>query len=91
MAFMSVICLCGACGVVINCNPDLVPALNISGQKQAVCAACVHRWNALHPELEDFIPQITVSPLQLARRKGKQVKRASGRRRSQKIDDEGTW
>lgn len=56
MAFMSVICPCGACGVIINCNPDLVPALNISGQKQAVCAACVHRWNALHPELEDFIP-----------------------------------
>ncbi len=56
MAFMFVTSPCGACGTIISYNPDLVPALWISGEKQAVCQVCVHRWNELHPELENFIP-----------------------------------
>ena len=42
-------------------------------------------------QLDNFIPKITISPLQLARRKGKQVLRASGRRRTRKNDDEDAW
>lgn len=56
MAYMSLICPCAACGTILHANPDLVPALNISGELQAVCAPCVARYNELHPELPDFIP-----------------------------------
>ena len=41
--------------------------------------------------LDQFIPEITVSPLQLARRRGKERKRASGRRSSRKHDSEDAW
>ena len=41
--------------------------------------------------LDQFIPEITVSPLQLARRRGKKRQRASGRRSSRKRDSEDAW
>ena len=40
-------------------------------------------------QLQHFIPEITVSPLQLARRKGVQRQRATGTRRKDKSDE--TW
>ena len=55
MPYQFVTSPCGVCRTLIWYNPDLVPALNISGEKQAVCPSCVATYNALHPELEDFV------------------------------------
>jgi transcriptional regulator with XRE-family HTH domain len=42
-------------------------------------------------ELDRFIPEVTVSPLQLARRKGKQRQRASGKRLLSRPKDDASW
>ncbi len=42
-------------------------------------------------QLEHFIPEITVSPLQLARRKGKKRERATGSRGTDKQQDDDAW
>ncbi len=56
MAFMALLSPCGACGTPMSCNPDLVPALRIGGEKRPICIVCVHRWNELHPDDPPFIP-----------------------------------
>ena len=42
-------------------------------------------------ELDRLLPVITISPLQLARRKGKQRQRASGRRGAAQPKDDTAW
>lgn len=67
MAFMSIISPCGACGTVIAYNPDLVPSLHISGEKRAICPACVETWNKIHSKQPDFtIPEGAYEPQEVA-------------------------
>lgn len=58
------------------------------GGRLATLIAVLRELEALD-DLEHFIPEITVSPLQLARRKGIARQRATGRRGKQ--DDDDTW
>jgi len=67
-----------------------IKGIESGGGRLATIIAVLRELSALD-QLDSFIPEITVSPLQLARRKGKQVQRASTRRRSQKNDDEDAW
>jgi transcriptional regulator with XRE-family HTH domain len=54
-----------------------------SGRGRLSTLIAVLRELAVLDQLEQFIPEVTVSPLQLARRKGKRRERASGGRRKQ--------
>ena len=67
-----------------------IKGIESGGGRISTMVAVLRELSALD-QLENFIPRITVSPLQLARRKGKQVKRASRSRRPQKNDDEDAW
>jgi len=67
-----------------------IKGIESGGGRLSTIVAVLRELSALD-QLESFIPQITVSPLQLARRKGKQILRASGRRRAEKNDDEDAW
>lgn len=60
-----------------------------SGRGRLSTLIAVLRELAVLDQLEHFIPEVTVSPLQLARRKGKQRERASGSRA--KPADNSEW
>tara|TARA_R110002096_G_scaffold188467_2_gene368373 strand:- start:8924 stop:9250 length:327 start_codon:yes stop_codon:yes gene_type:complete len=58
------------------------------GGRLATLIAVLRALGALD-QLENFIPEVTISPLQLARRKGIARQRATGRRG--KKDEDDTW
>lgn len=58
-----------------------------SGRGRLASLIAVLRALSALDQLDQFIAEITVSPLQLARRQGKQRERASGRRNRQTDDD----
>lgn len=60
-----------------------------SGRGRLATLIAVLRELSALEQLEHFIPEITVSPLQLARRKGTKRERASGSRG--KSDDDDAW
>ena len=62
-----------------------------SGRSRLSTLIAVLRELSALDHLDQFIPEITVSPLQLARRRGKERKRASGRRSSRKHASEDAW
>jgi len=65
-----------------------IKGIESGGGRLSTLIAVLRELKALD-QLEQFIPEITISPLQLARRKGKKTERASGPRR--KPDDEDAW
>jgi transcriptional regulator with XRE-family HTH domain len=67
-----------------------VKGIESGGGRLSTLVAVLRELSALD-QIEKFIPEVTISPLQLARRKGKQIKRASGRRRTRRDDDEDAW
>jgi transcriptional regulator with XRE-family HTH domain len=67
-----------------------IKGIESGGGRISTMVAVLRELSALD-QLENFIPRITVSPLQLARRKGKQIQRASRSRRPQQNDDEDAW
>ncbi len=67
-----------------------IKGIESGGGRLSTIVAVLRELSALD-QLDNFIPKITISPLQLARRKGKQVLRASGRRRTRKNDDGDAW
>jgi putative transcriptional regulator len=67
-----------------------IKGIESGGGRLSTIVAVLRELSALD-QLDNFIPKITISPLQLARRKGKPVLRASGRRRTRKKDDGDAW
>jgi transcriptional regulator with XRE-family HTH domain len=65
-----------------------IKGIESGGGRLSTLIAVLRELKALD-QLEHFIPEITLSPLQLARRQGKKTERASGSRR--KADDEDAW
>jgi putative transcriptional regulator len=65
-----------------------IKGIESGGGRLSTLIAVLRELKALD-QLEHFIPEVTISPLQLARRQGKKTKRASGNRR--KPDDEDAW
>lgn len=61
-----------------------------SGRGRLASLVAVLRALSALDQLDQFIAEITISPLQLARNQGKQRERASGRRSRQK-EDEAEW
>ncbi len=62
-----------------------------SGKAKLTSLIAVLRELGSLDELDSFVPKITVSPLQLARRKGKPRQRASGKRLQRRPTDDAAW
>ena len=62
-----------------------------SGRAKLTTLIAVLRELGSLDDLDRFIPEFTVSPLQLAKRKGKQRQRASGKRLLRGNKDEAEW
>jgi transcriptional regulator with XRE-family HTH domain len=62
-----------------------------SGKAKLTTLIAVLRELGSLDDLDRFIPEITISPLQLARRKGKQRQRASGKRLLHQLKDDAAW
>jgi transcriptional regulator with XRE-family HTH domain len=62
-----------------------------SGKAKLTSLIAVLRELGSLDDLDRFIPEITISPLQLARRRGKQRQRASGRRLQRRPMDDAAW
>ncbi len=69
---------------------NTIKALESGKGKLATLIAVLRELGALDA-LNSFIPEITISPLQLARKKGKQRKRASGKRIKNIKKDDRQW
>jgi putative transcriptional regulator len=67
-----------------------IKGIESGGGRIATLIAVLRQLAALD-QLEQFIPEISVSPLQLARRKGKPSERASRRRKVAKTENDETW
>ena len=67
-----------------------IKGIESGGGRLSTLIAVLRELSALD-QLEQFIPEITVSPLQLARRQGKKSERASGSQRSRKHGGEDAW
>ena len=62
-----------------------------SGQAKITTVIAVLRELRALDQLDHFIPELIISPLQLAKNHGKVRKRASGERIKTKIRDESEW
>ena len=62
-----------------------------SGKAKLTSLIAVLRELGSLDDLDRFIPEITISPLQLARRRGRQRQRASGRRLQRRPADDAVW
>jgi transcriptional regulator with XRE-family HTH domain len=69
---------------------NAIKALESGKAKLTTLIAVLRELGSLD-ELDRFIPEITVSPLQLAHRKGKQRQRASGKRVLRRPEDGAAW
>ena len=69
---------------------NTIKALESGSGKLATIIAVLRELGALD-HLDSFIPDDTISPLQLARMRGKQRERASGRRVGSHKTDETEW
>ena len=67
-----------------------IKGIESGGGRLLTLIAVLRELSALD-QLEQFIPEVTVSPLQLARRHGKKSERASGRRTTRKTEGEDAW
>ncbi len=62
-----------------------------SGKAKLTSLIAVLRELGSLDDLDRFVPEITISPLQLARRRGMQRQRASGRRLQRRSTDDAAW
>lgn len=62
-----------------------------SGRGKLSTLIAVLRELGVLDQLDNFIPEISISPMQLAKMQGKVRERASGERRKEKIKDEPEW
>ena len=69
---------------------NTIKALESGSGKLSTVIAVLRELGALD-QIDSFIPEPTISPLQLARMHGKQRVRASGRRRKPPPEDEVEW
>jgi transcriptional regulator with XRE-family HTH domain len=69
---------------------NAIKALESGKAKLTTLIAVLRELGSLD-ELDCLIPEITISPLQMARRKGKQRQRASGKRLLRRSKDDGAW
>jgi transcriptional regulator with XRE-family HTH domain len=69
---------------------NTIKALESGSGKLSTVIAVLRELGALD-QLDSFIPDDTISPLQLARMQGKPRERASGRRSRQRPTDETEW
>ncbi|HEY5603763.1 MAG TPA: helix-turn-helix domain-containing protein [Gammaproteobacteria bacterium] len=69
---------------------NVIKALEGGNAKLSTIIAVLRELGALD-QLDHFIPQTTISPLQLAKMQGKVRARASGARRTEKSPDEPEW
>ncbi len=69
---------------------NTIKALESGSGKLSTVIAVLRELDALE-QLDSFIPDDTISPLQLAKMQGKQRERASGRRARQRPADETEW
>jgi transcriptional regulator with XRE-family HTH domain len=69
---------------------NAIKALESGKAKLTTLIAVLRELGSLD-ELDHFVPEITISPLQLARRKGKQRQRASGKRLRRQSKDDAAW
>ena len=74
---------------------NAIKSLEAGRGKLSTIIAVLRELGALH-HLENFIPEVSISPLQLAKSQGKMRARASGQRRRKradgnKPDDEPPW
>ena len=69
---------------------NTIKALESGSGKLSTVIAVLRELGALD-QLDNFIPEPSVSPLQLARMQGKQRERASGGRRKHRAKDESAW
>jgi len=69
---------------------NVIKALESGRGKLASIIAVLRELGALD-QLDSFIPQTTISPLQLAKMQGKVRERASGERVKNKPTDESSW
>ena len=69
---------------------NVIKSLEAGRGKLASIIAVLRELGALD-QLENFIPEPSISPLQLARMQGKQRERASGNRVKKKARDQSAW
>ena len=68
-------------------SPNTIKSLELGRGKLSTLIAVLRELNALD-QLNNFIPQITISPLQLAKMQGKERERASSKRHRNNPEDE---
>ena len=69
---------------------NTIKSLEVGKAKLSTLIAVLRELKALE-HLDNFIPEITISPLQLAKMQGKERERASGKRRTRQPKDESKW
>ena len=69
---------------------NTIKSLESGSGKLSTVIAVLRELGALE-QIDNFIPEPSISPLQLARMQGRQRKRASGGRRKQRSKDESEW
>ena len=69
---------------------NTIKSLEAGSGKLSTVIAVLRELGALD-QMDSFIPEPSISPLQLARMRGKQRERASGRRRKARRKDQSEW
>lgn len=69
---------------------NAIKALESGRSKLSTLIAVLRELGALD-HLDNFIPEISISPMQLAKMQGKERKRASGERLKDQPRDDGEW
>ncbi|UCB55464.1 MAG: helix-turn-helix transcriptional regulator [Thiotrichales bacterium] len=69
---------------------NTIKSLESGSAKLSTVIAVLRELGALD-QMDSFIPEPSISPLQLARMRGKQRERASGRRRKPRLRDQTEW
>jgi len=61
MAFVMVHGRCVSCSAIISFNPDFVPSIRVTGEREPLCRACHARWNEIH-RTSKGLPSIKIDP-----------------------------
>jgi len=69
---------------------NTVKSLESGSAKLSTVIAVLRELNALD-HMDNFIPEPSISPLQLAKMQGRQRERASGGRRKRRSEDDAEW
>ena len=69
---------------------NTIKSLESGSGKLSTLIAVLRELGALD-QIDNFIPEPSISPLQLAKMQGKQRERASGERRKHRAEDDAEW